>query len=134
QALEWNVFVPHERIQSTVSNGMVTLTGTVDRWTQCDEAHRAVSKLSGVVGVINNIGVLPLEHPGPEKVRETIEHALARRAEHEAKRIVVKVQGREVTLSGRVHSWQEKQAVVESAAHAPGVSAVRDQLIIEREI
>ncbi|HLW59845.1 MAG TPA: BON domain-containing protein, partial [bacterium] len=46
QALEWNVFVPHERIQSTVSNGMVTLTGTVDRWTQCDEAHRAVSKLS----------------------------------------------------------------------------------------
>ena len=32
QALEWNVFVPQERIHSTVSEGLVTLTGTVDRW------------------------------------------------------------------------------------------------------
>ncbi len=134
QVLEWNVFVPHERIQSTVSNGLVTLTGTVDRWAQCDEAHRAVSKLSGVVGVINNIRVLPLERPAPEKVRETIERALARRAEREAKRVIVTVRDGEVTLSGQVESWQERQAVVESAAHAPGVSAVRDQLIVAPQI
>jgi osmotically-inducible protein OsmY len=134
QALEWNVFVPHDRIQSTVSNGLVTLTGTVDRWAESDEAHRAVSKLSGVSGVVNNISVLPLEHPVPEKVRQTIEQALARRAEREAKRIIVTVSDGEVTLSGRVPSWQEKQAVVESAAHAPGVRAVRDRLIIEPEI
>src|SRR6516164_7665721 len=80
QALEWNVFVPQERIHSTVSKGLVTLTGTVDRWAQRDEAQHAVSTLLGVVSVINNIKVLPLEHPAPEKVRETIDQALARRA------------------------------------------------------
>ena len=134
QALEWNVFVPQERIHSTVSKGLVTLTGTVDRWAQRDEAQHAVSTLLGVVSVINNIKVLPLEHPAPEKVRETIEQALARRAEQEAKRIIVTVSDGEVTLSGRVQTWQEKLAVVESAVHAPGVSVVRDRLTIEPEI
>ena len=134
QALEWNVFVPQERVHSTVSNGLVTLTGTVDRWAQSDEAQRAVSKLSGVVGVINNIQVLPLERPAPERVRQTIEQALARRAEREAEHIIVTVSDGEVTLSGRVQSFQEKHAVVESAVHAPGVSVVRDRLTIEPEI
>jgi osmotically-inducible protein OsmY len=131
QALEWNVFVPQERVHSTVSNGLVTLTGTVDRWAQSDEAQRAVSKLSGVAGVINNIKVLPLERPAPEKVRQTIEQALARRAEHEAEGIIVTVSDGEVTLSGRVQSLQEKHAVVESAWRAPGVTAVRDELTVE---
>jgi osmotically-inducible protein OsmY len=134
QAMEWNVFVPQERIHSTVSKGLVTLSGTVSRWAQRDEAQRAVATLLGVVSVINNIQVLPLEHPGPEKVRETIEQALARRAEREAKRIIVTVSDGEVTLTGRVQTWQEKLAVVESAAHAPGVSSVRDRLTIEPEI
>jgi osmotically-inducible protein OsmY len=133
-ALEWNVFVPHERIQSTVSDGLVTLAGTVDRWAQRDEAYRQVSKLSGVRGVVNKINVLPLAHPGPEKVRESIEQALARWAVHEAKHIIVTVRDGEVTLSGRAHSWQERQAIVESAAHAPGVSIVHNHLKIEREI
>jgi osmotically-inducible protein OsmY len=131
QALEWNVFVPQDRVHSTVSNGLVTLTGTVDRWAQSDEAQRAVSKLSGVAGVINNIKVLPLERPAPERVRQTIEQALARRAEREAEGIIVTVSDGEVTLSGRVQSLQEKHAVVESAWHAPGVTAVRDDLTVE---
>jgi osmotically-inducible protein OsmY len=129
-ALEWNVFVPQERVHSTVTNGLVTLTGTVDRWAQSDEAHRAVSKLSGVMGVINNIQVLPLERPAPEKVRQTIEQVLARRAEREAERIIVTVSNGEVTLSGLVQSLQEKRTVVESAWNAPGVTGVRDQLTI----
>lgn len=33
-ALEWDVFVPDTRIQSTVSAGVVTLKGDVDSWIQ----------------------------------------------------------------------------------------------------
>ncbi len=134
QALEWDVFVPHEQIQTTVSNGFVTLTGTVGLWSQRNEAYRAVSTLSGVRGVTNKIGVLPVEHPAFEKVQETIEQALARLAEGEAKRIVVTVNDGEVTLSGRVRSRREREAVVESAGHAPGVRAIRDHLIIDPKI
>jgi osmotically-inducible protein OsmY len=134
QALEWDVFVPHEQIQTTVSNGFVTLTGTVGLWSQRNEASRAVSTLSGVQGVTNKIEVLPVERPAFEKVQETIEQALARLAEREARRIVVTVKDGEVTLSGRVRSRREREAVVESAGHAPGVRAIRDHLIIDPKI
>lgn len=130
QALEWNVFVPHERIQSTVGNGHVTLSGTVDMWAQRDEAYRAVAKLEGVKSVLNNITVTPPERLAPEKIREAIENALARRAEREAQGITVTVQNGEATLSGKVHSWAERQAVIDSASHAPGVKSVKDLLVV----
>lgn len=130
QALEWNVFVPHERIQTTVATGLVTLTGTVDTWAQRDEAYQVVSKLAGVKSVLNNISVVPPERPAPEKIRETIEDALARRTEREAKGITVTVKNGEATLTGKVHSWAERRAVIESASHAPGVTSVKDLLMV----
>jgi osmotically-inducible protein OsmY len=44
-ALEWNSLIPHRRIQTTVTHGWVTLTGTVDRWRQRGEAEHAVRRL-----------------------------------------------------------------------------------------
>jgi osmotically-inducible protein OsmY len=129
-ALEWNVFVPQERVQSTVAMGHVTLSGTVPMWVQRDEAYRAVAKLEGVKSVLNNITVTPPGRVEPEKVREAIEEALERRAEREAKGITVTVHNEEATLSGKVHSWAERQAVIESASHAPGVKRVRDLLVV----
>ena len=54
-ALEWDAFVPDERITSTVSMGIVTLEGPVDTWAQRADAERAVRGLSGVRGVINQL-------------------------------------------------------------------------------
>jgi osmotically-inducible protein OsmY len=130
QALEWNVFVPHERIQSTVADGHVTLSGTVEMWAQRDETYRTVAKLEGVKSVLNNVTVVPAERLAPEKIRAAIESALTRRAEREAKGIIVTVQDGEATLSGKVHSWAERQAAVESASHAPGVKIVKDLLVV----
>ena len=48
RALEWDVFVPEEKISSTVSDGWVTLDGTVEMWSQSYDAERAVEKLIGV--------------------------------------------------------------------------------------
>jgi osmotically-inducible protein OsmY len=130
QALEWNVFVPHERIQSTVADGHVTLSGTVEMWAQRDETYRTVAKLDGVKNVLNNVTVVPAQRLAPEKIRAAIENALTRRAEREAKGIIVTVQDGEATLSGKVHSWAERQAAVESAWRAPGVKIVKDLLVV----
>lgn len=56
-ALEWDVFVPDPDIQSTVSNGWVTLTGMVETVSERDDAARAVRNLTGVRGVDNQITV-----------------------------------------------------------------------------
>ncbi len=50
-ALQWIVHVPDQRIQSTVSDGRVTLTGTVDHLRERDDAARAIQHLVGVRGV-----------------------------------------------------------------------------------
>ena len=131
QALEWDALVPHERIQSTVSNGCVTLEGNVDSWTEREDAERAVQNLVGVHGVTDKMSVLSAKPVQSERVREAIENALERRAEREAKRIRVEVTGTgTVTLTGQVRSWAEKRATLAAARFAPGVRSVEDHLEI----
>jgi len=129
-ALEWDALVPNELIQSSVSDGWVTLEGEVDYWRERGDAEEAIRRLAGVVGVTNKITVRkqPIDS---EDLREEIELALETRAEREAERLRVEVSDGAVDLFGRVHSWQEKRAVVGSISHAPGVIQVRDHLRID---
>jgi len=129
-ALEWDALVPNESIQSTVSNGWVTLEGDVDYWREREDAERSILRLAGVVGVTNEITIRkrPVD---PRELREHIEFALERRADREAERLRVDVHDGAVDLWGRVHSWQEKRAVIGSIGHAPGVTEVKDHLRID---
>ncbi len=131
RALEWDVFVPHQRIRTTVANGMVVLEGDVDYWSQRDDAERCIVNLSGVVGVSNLIGVGPLSsEPSPEAIHKAIEQALDRRAEHTAKKVHVTTQNGTVVLSGEVRSWAELDAVKGAARGTPGVVDVQSRLRI----
>ena len=129
-ALEWDVLVPDRNIESTVSNGSVTLAGSVTSLRQRDDAERAVWNLAGVRGVHNQITVGAAK-ADPADLRTDIEGALERRADREAERIRVEVSDGTVNLWGRVHSWQEKRAVIGSISHAPGVREVNDHLRID---
>ena len=130
RALEWDVFVPEEKISSTVSDGWVTLEGTLERWSQRDDAERAVRNLTGVKSVVNKITVKPTKLV-TEDVRKAIEEALERRAEREAERIHVDVRDGIVTLTGSVHSWAERKSLVAAARFTPGVRDVQDHLRTE---
>jgi osmotically-inducible protein OsmY len=129
-ALAGDVLVPDDRIHATVADGWVTLAGDVNNLRQRADAERAVLHLAGVVGVINNIVVKP-PHVDPEELRSGIEEALERRAEREAERLRIKIEDGVVGLWGRVHSWQERRAVVGSISHAPGVREVNDHLRVD---
>lgn len=129
-ALEWDVLVPDDRITSTVSDGWVTLEGGVGNLREREDAERAVLNLRGVVGVVNKIRVKP-QAADPEELRAQIEDALERRADREAERLRVEVGDGTVELWGRVHSWQERRAVVGSISHAPGVREVKDHLRVD---
>jgi osmotically-inducible protein OsmY len=129
-ALEWDALVPEEQIQSTVSDGWVILEGSVNTLRERDDVERAVRHLEGVAGIVNSIVVTPQE-ANPEELRVDIEDALERRAEREGERIYVEVKDGTVELRGRIHSWQEKRAVLGSISHAPGVRAINDHLRID---
>lgn len=130
RALEWDALVPNEKIETTVSNGWVSLTGSVPFWADRSYAERTVRNLLGVQGVINNLTV-STPSIAAHAVRNSIEQALERRAEREADRIKVEAHDGAVSLTGRVHSWQEKQAVLGAASYAPGVRKVEDHLRID---
>jgi len=130
-ALEWDVLVPHDRILTTVSNGVVTLEGTVDYWSQYDDAAHCIRNLSGVREVKNNITVEPaMPRVSPQGVRSAIEQALERHAEHAAKHVQIAVTNGKVILSGDVPSWAERNTVEGAVRGTPGVVSVESQLRI----
>lgn len=129
-ALEWDALVPNELIQSTVSDGWVTLEGEVSYWRERNDAEQAIRRLAGVVGVINGITIRK-QQVNEKQLREEIEFALERRADREAERLRIEVNDGAVDLWGRVHSWQERRAVLGSISHAPGVTQVKDHLRID---
>jgi osmotically-inducible protein OsmY len=109
RALEWDAFLPIEKLDVTVSRGWVTLRGEVEWEFEKREAERAVRRLSGVRGVTNLITVRPRVRTSPSGIQRRIEDALVRSAQTDAERIRVEVDGDKVLLTGTVRSWAENQ-------------------------
>lgn len=130
-ALRWDVLVPHERIRATVSNGVVTLEGTVDCLSQYHDAAR-VRALPGVRAVNNLIVVEPtLPRLVPLAVRSAVELALKRCTVDAARRVQIAVAAGKVTLSGDVPSLPERSAIEKAVRRMPGVLKVDNLLGIQ---
>ena len=130
RALEWNAFLPIEKLDVTVSNGWVTLRGEVEWQYQKAEAERQARRTTGVKGVSNLITVRPRLRPSPEEMKSRIEEALIRSAETVADRISVEVQGDTVILRGTVRSYSEKREAERVAWSAPGVASVDNRIVV----
>ncbi|HEX8889276.1 MAG TPA: BON domain-containing protein [Pyrinomonadaceae bacterium] len=129
-ALEWDSLLPETDIRFTVTNGWVALEGMVNLSRERAGAERLVRRLAGVRGVYNNIVVNQSEIKA-ENVSDLIGEELKRRAELEARSIQVLLKDSTVILSGQVHSWEERCAIINAVSRAPGVEAVKDSLAIK---
>ena len=125
--LNWNSQVP-ETVKLSVSNGWITLQGTAEWQFQKEEAARSVRSLRGVRAVSNDIELKPTV--GPTGLKVTIEEALKRNAQIDAKDITVETSGALVILRGHVHSLREHDAAEHVAFCAPGVGSVTNLLAV----
>ena len=113
-----------------VEKGRVTLEGVVDWQYQKERAEQAIRALRGITGVTNLLYVKGGARPVASDIKLKIAGALKRSAEIDAARINVQINGNEVTLTGKVHSWSEHEAAAETAWSAPGVTAVKNHICV----
>jgi len=126
--LEWTSSLPAGAIKVMVEGGWVTLSGDVDWQYQRQAAKDSVRYLMGVTGVSDQISIKP--SVTATAVKADIEAALKRTSIADAKRITVAVHGSDVTLSGTVHSWDERDTATNSAWGTPGVRNVVDKMTL----
>jgi osmotically-inducible protein OsmY len=126
--LGWTINLPKDSVKVMVESGWINLSGNVDWQYQKEAATAAVRDLAGVSGVSDEIAIKP--KPSSAIVKSDIEAALNRRAQRDAQKITVQVNGSEVILSGIVHSWSERELARNSAWGAPGVRSVLDKITI----
>ncbi|KFJ09125.1 BON domain protein [Delftia acidovorans] len=126
--LSWTNSVPIDTVQVLVEDGWITLSGEVVWNYQRSDAADRVRLLPGVHGVSNQISIKP--RASAIVVKSEIEDAIKRRATSDTKTIVVDVTGGDVTLTGTVRSWMERDLVVHSAWGSPGVRQVFDRMTI----
>jgi osmotically-inducible protein OsmY len=128
--LAWSTLVPSESIKVVVRDGWVSLSGQVDWNYQRDAAADEIRKLTGVLGLDNNITLAPTAQK--IDIRQRVMDALKRHAEIEASRIDIEVgAGGSVTLSGLVDDWEERRAIKRAVWSAPGVHSIEDNLRID---
>lgn len=131
EELEWDPAVPHGDINVSVTDHVVTLSGTVPSLANRLAAVRASRRVAGVHAIIDEILVVPAEssETSDEAVRSAIEHLL------DASSIVPRgvratVRNGVVTLTGTVDHQYQKLAASRSARDTSGVRWVQNDLVV----
>lgn len=117
-------------IQITVNDGWVTLRGSVPSLWEKDLAGEVASTSRGVLGIDNDIAVVPTRSKVDEVIADDIIAELDRRALVDPGDIDVTVADGHVTLLGTVPTWRARQAVHHAARYTLGVVAVIDNLVV----
>ena len=125
--LEWNGLVP-KTVEVQVTDGWVTLSGSVERQQQKEEAARALCTLNGITGIHNEIVIQP--SATLSEVKAPIEAALKRSALVDSNRIKVHVAHGVASLRGTARSHAEYEEVMHAAWAARGVTKIEDHITV----
>ncbi len=101
--LAWDTRLEFEQVMADVSNGVVTLTGTVGSWTARLAAQEAVQRVPGVLDVVMDIVVVPRPADSRQdtEIAKAVRHALEWDVRVPHERIRTTVSDGVVTLEGR---------------------------------
>jgi osmotically-inducible protein OsmY len=128
QAMMLDSLVP-STIEAKVDNGVVTLTGNANWQYQRDEAEAVASNLLGVMGIEDDVELVP-PAPTAHDVEHSIKKAMERNAKLDAESVAVESSDGTITLRGTVSSWADHDEAVAAAWAAPGVTNVKDHILV----
>ena len=112
-----------------VSDGNVTLTGTVSVPSKVDAASEDAVRVSGVHDVANELSIEDGRRASDDtKIAHAVRHALGWNSAVPADRIDAVVRRGSVTLRGHVDRWYERSAAEVCVAGVAGVVSVRNDI------
>jgi osmotically-inducible protein OsmY len=118
-------------IDVKTTEGIVTLTGVVDNIMAQKRAAKLAKTVKGVRSVVNRIKVIPSVFRTDTAILHDVETALLRDPATKSFAIDTAVSNKQVTLTGTVGSWQQKQLAEKVAGNVRGVKAVENEIEIE---
>jgi osmotically-inducible protein OsmY len=127
-ALNWNEFIPTDRIKIMVEKAWLILSGEVDWSYQRHWAADAVAHLLGATDVTNDITLE--QRVIPTGINSNIEAVvkLMAAAGIDALSVNVDVNGGQVTMKASpIHSWTERGMINHAVWSGPGVTKVVDR-------
>jgi osmotically-inducible protein OsmY len=128
--LAWSSHIDAEHMRVRVTNGIVTLEGSVDALWKKSRAEEIVSQLTGVTAIDNKLTGVPTKDTTDEMIAELVANALKRNPMINANAVDVKVANGVVRLAGAVPSWAAREVAYHSALYTFGAIGVDDQLVV----
>jgi osmotically-inducible protein OsmY len=131
EELEWDPSVDAREIGVAVKDGIVTLTGEVRSFAEKWNAERAVERVAGVRGIVNDIEVRIVgEHTDTDIAREAV-NSLTWNSLVPADRVKVEVDHGWITLKGEVDYDFERRATERAVRYIPGVRGVTNLITVK---
>ncbi len=130
QTLSWDMAINSTQIDVSVSNGTVTLEGTVNQVWKRHRAEEETAELDGVFGVVNEITVVPTEDIEDRILAREIIKAFERNPYVTPDTIDVTVMDQVVTLGGEVGSSQTRGEALDIVRKTAGVKRIENNLQI----
>jgi osmotically-inducible protein OsmY len=116
-------------VEVSTSEGIVTLSGSVNNLLAKERAVMAAKSIRGVLGVIDQIAVTPVSR-SDEDIRKDLQTALQQDPATTSYQTTASVQGSVATLTGSVGSYSEKQLATRIAKGVKGIKEVRNDVTI----
>jgi osmotically-inducible protein OsmY len=126
--ISWSTLLNKDDIHVKVESGWVTVTGTVKWNYQKTMINSSIGHLMGVTGISDQVTIS--NELNNAVVKKEIIDSLNRRAKTDASNINVEIKGGEVTLSGHIHDFSERELVKHAAWSSAGVVKVTDKLTL----
>jgi osmotically-inducible protein OsmY len=134
--LKWDPDIDPTDIGVAVKGGVVTLTGFVRSYTQKWRAERDVKRVSGVVGVADDIEVrLPTssQRPDPEIARDAVA-ALKRELPYSSETMKVLLKDGWLTLEGTAEWNYQRTRAEEAVRRVSGVKGVSNLILLRPRV
>ncbi len=133
EELTWDPRVDAEKVAVNVSDGVVTLMGTVGSYAEKLACAKAVKRVKGVKGLAEEIEVKPgssMARTDADLVHAAL-HALAANVMVPANQVQVEAEHGWLTLSGAVAWWFQKDAAEDALRYLAGVQGVINRIEVK---